>query len=86
MKINAALRKKLTRLLPKDYRKTIVDRLAERNISVHPNTVSNTLNGRPGSENDDVINELIALAAEEKAKQKNLHKELDKNLKQLSAA
>jgi mRNA-degrading endonuclease RelE of RelBE toxin-antitoxin system len=83
MRINKTLRKKLLEFLPKDYRKIIVDRLAAKGTTIHANTVSNALNG---TENDTVVLEIIKLHNEEKAKQERIHKELDKNLKQLSAA
>jgi len=84
MKVNEKLRNKLLIHLPKDYRKTIVERLAEQGITVHPNTVSNTLNG--SSENDTVLNEILKLHNEEKEKTRSVHMELNKNLKQVSAA
>jgi hypothetical protein len=67
MKINTALRKRLEILLPKNYRQVIVDRLKENGITVHPNTVTNVLNG---SDNVDVALELLKLGNEKKESQK----------------
>lgn len=69
MIINSALRKRLNLLLPKDYRREIVDRLKERGIKVHPNTVSNALNG---SDNQVVVAEILKLANERKALRKKV--------------
>lgn len=74
------LQKKLKSLLPSDYRKQVVDRLREKGIEVHPNTVYNVLHGK--HTNIEVANEIVELATEQQA----LHKQMDKNLKQLSAA
>jgi DNA transposition AAA+ family ATPase len=63
MKITNALRKRINLFLPKNYRKEIVDRLKKRNIKVHPNTVSHTLNG---GNNDVVAAEILQLANEQK--------------------
>lgn len=79
MAINNALRKRLKILLPKNYRQTVVARLLERGIKVHSNTVYNVLHG---SENPDVMLEIIKLCNEEKS----LNKEIAENLKQLSEA
>jgi hypothetical protein len=84
MKINRTLRKELIPLLPKEYRKIIVNRLRAKGKKVHPNTVSNAL--LRGTENDTVVNEILLLANEEKENKNQLHEELSKNLKQLSAA
>ncbi|MBA4056649.1 MAG: hypothetical protein C0490_18185 [Marivirga sp.] len=58
MKKNNALRKRLEILLPNDYRQVIVDRLKDRGIKVHPNTVGNVLNG---SNNTEVALEILKL-------------------------
>jgi len=79
MKINIALRKRLENLLPHDYRQVIVDRLKARNITVHPNTVTNALMN--GSENAQVVLEILKLGNEMKASQKqfnHLAKQLSK--------
>lgn len=67
MKINKALRKRLEILLPNDYRQVVVDRLKERGITVHPNTVRNVLDG---SNNPVVALELLKLGNEMKMSQK----------------
>jgi hypothetical protein len=63
MIINNALRKRIEKLLPKNYRKAIVDRLKVRGIEIHPNTVYNVLHG---SENNEVALEILRLYNEEK--------------------
>jgi len=82
MKITKALRKELEKYLPKNYRKIIVDRLAEKGITVHPNTVRNTL---IGNDNLEVAIQLVKLSNEEKVKYEKLHIEFE-NLKQLTTA
>ncbi len=69
MIINTAFRKRIQKLLPKNYRQVIVDRLKERGITVHDNTVYNVLHG---SENDEVALEILKLHNERKALQKQL--------------
>lgn len=80
MKITKAIHKEIRPFLPRNYRHVVVERLREKGISVHINTVANVL--RHGTENKVVAAELIALAAEYK------QMELDaiKTMKQLSAA
>jgi IS30 family transposase len=63
MIINNALRKRIEKLLPKNYRKTIVDKLKERGIEIHPNTVYNVLHG---SQNNEVSLEILRLYNEQK--------------------
>jgi len=63
MIINNALRKRIEKVLPKNYRKTIVDRLKERGKDIHPNTVYNVLNGSP---NNEVALEILKLYNEQK--------------------
>lgn len=58
MIINNALRKRLNKLLPKNYRKVVVERLKARGKTVHPNTVANVLNG---NENNEVALEILKL-------------------------
>jgi len=83
MKINKSLRKEIESFLPSNYRKTIVERLGAKGICIHPNTVYNVLNG---TENDTVAAELVKLASECKSEKEKVHKQLSKNLQQLSAA
>lgn len=81
MKITKALRKELEKYLPKNYRKIIVDRLAEKGIPIHPNTVRNTL---MGNDNLIVATQLVKLSNEERVKSQKLQKEFDHNVQQLS--
>lgn len=83
MKITKKLKGELEKYLPDNYRKVIVDRLATKGVKVHANTVSNVLNG---NENTTVALEILKLSNEGKAEHEKQHKEIDKNLKQLSAA
>lgn len=83
MKITKKLRTELEKYLPKNYRKIIVERLAGKGISVHANTVSNTL---AGMENIEVAIQLIRLSNEKKAEEEKLHKEFNKSVKQLTTA
>jgi len=72
MVINAALRKRLEKLLPKNYRQEVVDRMKTRyGKDIHPNTVYNTLHG---SKNPEVALEILKLYNE----QKSLADQLDK--------
>lgn len=64
MLIKSTLRRRLVTFLPKNYRKIVVDRLFQQGIKVHPNTVSNVLEGR--SENEAVAYELLQLYNERK--------------------
>lgn len=82
MKINNALRKTIEPLLPNDYRQVIVDRLKKKNISVHPNTVKNVLDG---SENPTVALEILKLANEMRESQKQFN-DLAKQLSKERAA
>jgi hypothetical protein len=45
MIINNNIREKIKPYLPFNYRSIVVERLKDKNVSVHPNTVSNVLNG-----------------------------------------
>lgn len=72
MLIKSALRKRLVILMPKNYRKIVVDRLLARGIKVHPNTVYNVLHEE--SKNVEVAIELM-----------KLYNELNKSSKKLSA-
>lgn len=64
MIINNALRKRLEKLLPKNYRRLVVDRLKEKGVTIHPNTVRNVLHG---SNNLAVAVEILKLYNEQKA-------------------
>lgn len=63
MIIDKALRRRIKKLLPKNYRKTIVERLKEQGKLYHPNTIRNVLNGSP---NLEVALEILKLYNEEK--------------------
>ena len=63
MLIKAPLRRELEKLLPKNYRQVVVDRLKAKKKTVHPNTVYNVLHG---SQNDEVALEIIKLYNEKK--------------------
>jgi hypothetical protein len=67
MKINDTLRKRLKPLLPSNYRQVVVERLKNRGITVHPNTVQNALAGK--GENPAVVLELLKLGNEMKQSQ-----------------
>jgi len=68
MQISKRTRKELIDfLLPRDYCRQIVARLAEKGVTVHPNTVRNVLNG---SKNPTVALELVKLGNEMKARQR----------------
>jgi len=69
MIITSAQKEQLESLLPKDYRQIIVKRLKKKHINVHPNTVSNALNG---SDNETVAAEIIKLYLEIKASRDKL--------------
>lgn len=62
MIIDKALRRRMKKLLPKNYRKLIVERLAAKGKVYHPNTVRNVLHGSP---NLEVAQELLALLEEQ---------------------
>jgi hypothetical protein len=83
MNINSALRKEIESVLPSDYRKVIVSRLRKKGIKVHRNTVSNSW--KHGT-NEVVLLEILELAKECKEQKDSLHKNINENLKQLSAA
>lgn len=74
MIINKALRKQLTKVLPKNYRLVIVERLKQRGLAVHPNTVSNVLRG---SKNNAVALELLKLYNEEKKAASQIENQLE---------
>lgn len=63
MIIDSALRKRIKKLLPKNYRKTIVERLAAKGQIYHPNTIRNVLHGSP---NMQVAEEILQLCNEQK--------------------
>jgi hypothetical protein len=58
MIIDKALSKRLKKLLPKNYRQIIVDRLKQKGTTYHPNTIRNVLNGSPNLEVAEAIVEL----------------------------
>ncbi len=62
MIIDKALKRRIQKLLPKNYRKIIVERFAERGKTYHPNTIRNVLNGSP---NLEVAEEIIRLCEEQ---------------------
>lgn len=64
MFIDQNLQAQLKAVLPKDYRKQVVERLSAKGIAVHPNTVQNVLYGH--SQNPEVLTELITLGHERK--------------------
>lgn len=63
MIIDKALRKRIKKLLPKDYRRIILERLKEQGKVYHRNTITNVLNGSP---NLEVAQEILKLYNEEK--------------------
>lgn len=62
MIIDSALRRRIKKLLPKNYRKVIVDRLLVKGRKYHANTIGNVLNGSP---NLEVAEEILRLYHEE---------------------
>ncbi len=77
MFINQELQAQLKAILPKDYRKQVVERLTAKGIDVHPNTVKNVLHGH--SQNPEVLTELINLGHE----RKQLYRELEAKKKEI---
>lgn len=62
MIIDNAQRKRIQKLLPKNYRKTVIDRLKAKGKTYHPNTVRNVLFGSP---NLEVAEEILRLCNEQ---------------------
>jgi hypothetical protein len=75
MIITSRMRKALRTYLPGDYRLVIKRRLEAQGITVHPNTVANVLNG---AKNVAVALELVKLANEIKADQKQFEAQVQK--------
>lgn len=71
MQIGSALRKRIEKFLPNNYRAVIVARLEAQGKKYHPNTVRNVLFG---SANATVALELIKLAKEGSDSQKKAEK------------
>jgi len=63
MIINNALRRRIKKFLPKNYRKIVVDRLKTQGKDYHRNTIRNVLNGSP---NMEVALEIVKLYHEHK--------------------
>lgn len=78
MIINNALRKRLEKLLPKNYRQEVVDRMKKKGKTIHPNTVGNVLRG---SYNPEVALEILKLHTA----QKSLRRRFDKATLQSAA-
>ncbi len=74
MIIDKALSRRMKKLLPKNYRKLICERLAAKGKVYHPNTIRNVLNGSP---NLEVAQELVELLREQKETWENFRKHAD---------
>lgn len=71
MIIDKALSRRMKKLLPKNYRKLIVERLKTKGKDYHPNTIRNVLNGSP---NMEVAQELVQLLEEQKESLNRFHR------------
>jgi hypothetical protein len=74
MIIDKALRRRMKKLLPKNYRQLVVERLKEKGRVYHPNTVRNVLNGSP---NMEVAQELLDLLKEQQDSVNSFRKHAD---------
>jgi hypothetical protein len=74
MIINNNIREKIRPYLPWNYRSIVVERLKDKNVSVHPNTVSNVFNG---SHNIIVAIEILQLYKETRHQALRIRRDID---------